>query len=98
MSQNRQVATRKKGRKMREPIGHADLAAAIVLLAMADYKKALREEKRAKTKKEQDKVKKLKRDCESFFKSEWGELLTLGHGVELMMRCRREVEEEEKKE
>lgn len=83
---------------MREPKGHADLAAAIVLTAKADYKKALRGEKKAKTEKERDKIKKLKRDCESFFKGEWGKLLTLGHGVELMMRCRREVEEEKKEE
>lgn len=69
---------------------YINIAAAIVKQAMADYKAALKANK-----------KNLIHECEQFFLSAWGQTLSANHGEYIIERCRKEVEaesEEEEKE
>ena len=65
---------------------YINLAAAIVLQAMSDYKKALRDED-SKTIKE----------CEKFFLSEYGQYLSGHRGKYAIERCKKEIEQEKEK-
>lgn len=67
-------------------MGHVDFAAAIVKQAMADYKKALRNNDERTSK-----------ECERFFLSKWGQTLSLHNGERIIRLCKEEVKAKEKK-
>ena len=60
--------------------GHEGLAAAIILQAVKDYRKALKKGERER-----------KRECERFFRSQWFGILTSVDGETLISRLRKEV-------
>ena len=62
---------------------YINLIIAIIEQATKDYKNALRGKKSQRIK-----------ECERFFLSEWGQLLTHENGEHIIKRCRREVAEE----
>lgn len=67
--------------------GYVQIAAAIVKQAMTDYKAALKcEGKRAM---------KTRKECERFFLSEYGQMLSAGSGERIIEKCREEVKAEE---
>lgn len=66
---------------------YIDLAIAIIEQAKKDYKDALRG-------KRTEKKEIMKRECERFFLSEWGQTLTFGNGELIIERCRKEVAQE----
>ena len=68
---------------------YQDLADAIILQAVKDYKRAL------KMKQSVPKRRTI-RDCERFFKSEWFCILNDADGEEIMNRVRKEVLNESK--
>lgn len=76
---------------------YIELVIAIIEQAVKDYKKALKDCD-DKSRIVQAKAQSTKRECEKFFLSEWGQLLTDGHGQLIIERCRREVAEEKKAE
>lgn len=74
--------------------GYIELVIAIINQATKDYKSALRREKKKQKEKQKKKNQKALRDCESFFLSEWGQLLTHENGELIIQRCKKEVAEE----
>ena len=65
-----------------------ELASAIVMMAVRDYRSARRRVRRsADAKKPQETI----RECEWFFRSSWFELLTDLNGEELLKELRSEV-------
>ncbi len=75
--------------------GYYDLAAAIVLQAMKDYKRALKAIRDGKT---DIRYFKRKRECERFFRSKYGKMLSCDNAERIIEKCRREVEEETEEE
>lgn len=71
---------------------YAELAGAVVRMAMSDYKAALKS-KSTKPKR----IAKI-RELERFFLSDYGQALSLGRGQELIDLCRKEVAAEKKNE
>jgi hypothetical protein len=73
--------------------GYVSLVAAIIEQAVTDYKEALKhcndESQRVR-----ENAEKMKKDCESFFLIEWGQMLSQDFGEHIIARCRREVAEE----
>ncbi len=68
---------------------YINLCAATVKQAMTDYKAALRDDgKRAL---------KQRKQCEKFFLSAYGQLLSYGNGERIIKQCREEVEAETEK-
>jgi hypothetical protein len=63
---------------------YVELYAAIVKQAMADYKAALKCESK--------KALKTRRECENFFLSEYGQMLSVNNGERIIKMCRDEVE------
>ncbi len=61
---------------------YIDLAIAIIEQAKKDYKDSLRGKKT------------MKKECERFFLSEFGQTLTFGNGELIIERCRKEVAQE----
>ena len=68
---------------------YEELAHAIILQAVKDYRQALRQLKRNP---EYEKAVDMKEDCEHFFQSEWFEALTKVDGPWLMRKLREEAE------
>lgn len=60
------------------------LQSAIIVQAVQDYKKALKNDDR-----------KTARQVERFFRSEWGQLLSMGNGEAIIERVRKEAKENE---
>ena len=67
---------------------YEELANAVILQAVKDYRQALRQLKRNPDYK---KAEIMKQDCERFFRSEWFEALTKVDGPWLMRKLREEV-------
>ena len=65
-----------------------ELANAVILQAVKDYRQALRQLKRNPDYKKADI---MKADCERFFQSEWFEYLTKVDGLWLMRKLREEA-------
>ena len=68
--------------------GYEELANAIVLMAVRDYRHAARQLKRSES---YQPAIRMKRDVEQFFNSEWFTRLTKLDGVRLLERLRSEV-------
>lgn len=64
---------------------YKELANAIILMAVKDYRKAL---KRLKRYPDSDKALRTKRECERFFRSEYFEILTNLNGRELEQKLK----------
>ena len=71
------------------------LASAIILQAMQDYKKALRAIRDGK---KDCRHRKRKQECECFFLSAYGQMLSLNNGEKIILKCKDEVDEDIKKE
>ncbi len=67
---------------------YEELANAVILQAVKDYRQALRQLKRNS---EYEKAVSMKADCERFFQSEWFEYLTKVDGPWLMRKLREEA-------
>ncbi len=67
---------------------YEELANAVILQAVKDYRQALRQLKRNPDYKKADI---MKQDCERFFQSEWFEYLTKLDGPWLMRKLREEA-------
>ena len=67
---------------------YEELANAVILQAVKDYRQALRQLKRNP---EYEKAVDMKKDCERFFQSEWFEYLTKVDGPWLMRKLREEA-------
>lgn len=70
------------------PDGAENLANAIILQAVKDYRKALKILKRHPRHKE---AKEMVKDCEDFFESKWFSMLTNIDGKVLMEKLKQEV-------
>jgi hypothetical protein len=68
---------------------YIELYAAIVKQAMTDYKAALKDDGKKALKK--------RRECEKFFLSAYGQMLSAGNGERIINQCKAEVEAEEQK-
>jgi hypothetical protein len=69
--------------------GYIELCAATIKQAMTDYKAALKDDgKRAM---------KTRRECEKFFLSGYGQMLSYGNGERIINQCRAEVKAEKEK-
>lgn len=68
---------------------YVGLYAAIVKQAMADYKAALKDDGK--------KALKTRRECEKFFLSGYGQMLSADNGERIINQCKAEVEAEKKK-
>ena len=66
---------------------YTTIAAAIILQAMKDYKRALLRVRKRKSKHNEKKV----RELERFFLSAWGQSLSFDRGEYIIARCREEV-------
>lgn len=72
--------------------GHDDLANAVVITAVHDYRTAWK-----KYKKGNDRAYCEIKEIESFFLSKWGNLLCGGKAKEILKRLQKEQEEQQKK-
>lgn len=77
---------------MQEVSGWQRLAIAVVELAARDYRNAIKQAR--KTGKNPVGV----RSIERFFKSDYGDLLTFGHGEEVLRKLKQESEQEYEQE
>jgi len=68
---------------------YIELYAAIVKQAMTDYKAALKDDGK--------KALKMRKQCEKFFLSQYGQMLSAGNGERIIKMCREEVESETKR-
>lgn len=68
---------------------YIELYAAIVKQAMTDYKAALKDDGKRAMKK--------RKECEKFFLSAYGQMLSANNGERIIKMCREEVEAEQKK-
>lgn len=66
---------------------YIEICAAIVKQAKRDYKEALRDPQSRKAQYTQ-------KECERFFLSEWGALVTCDHGAQIIEQCKKEIENE----
>ncbi len=73
---------------------YTNLAAAIILQAMKDYKKAMVRLRKRKSKHNEKKV----RELERFFLSAWGQQLSFERGEYIIARCREEVSNADREE
>ena len=70
---------------------YIELCAAIVTQAKRDYKAALRDPQSPKAQHTQ-------KECERFFLSEWGALVTCDHGEQIIEQCKKEIENERRRQ
>ena len=70
---------------------YGELANAIIIQAVDDYKTALKDYKKAKSDKDRDNIKYRLRPIESFFKSDWYSLLTNVDGEMIIKRIREQI-------
>lgn len=69
--------------------GCIELAAAIVKQAMSDYKAALKGNCKEASR--------TKKECERFFLSDYGQMLTAGNGERIIEMCKEEVKKKQRK-
>lgn len=80
--------------------GYVGLQAAIIQQAVNDYKWAMKflenppKASTAKARYKYNEAERTKAECEKFFLSEWGQMLTGGYGAIIIGRCKREVAQE----
>lgn len=72
---------------------YVDLAAAVVLKAMEDYKTVLKKVNAETDEKKKNRYKRKKKQLEQFFLGDYGQLLSAYNGQRLIEKCRKEVEE-----